>query len=1172
MQCPGCRFENLEGMRFCGRCGIRLLKDDAPDPAEFNSHSERKQITALFSDITGYTALCGRIDPEEVRELTGLIFRGAAGIVAHYEGFIEGIVGDGILMLFGVPRSHGDDPIRAVCAAREIHEMVASLSPRYEKRIGFKLSLHSGINTGLAVTAEGTYGVSGEVTNVASRLSNLAQACEIVVGFDTYRACRNRFSFKSLKQTTIKGKTGSIPIYKLLSVKPSTSFMPDSVPDLATEIVGRGQVLHKLEKLLMKSVAGRGSVINLVGEAGIGKSRLISELKQRKAVKRVLLLEGQAISIGKNLRFHPVVDVLKRWALIGDQDADLLAFVKLDRVVRGVCPRESDEILPFLATLMGLQLVGRHAERVLRTSGEGLEKIILKSLQELFIQASRQQPVIVIIEDLHWADASSLRLLGSLYRLAEKHRVSFINLYRPGYLDDEGRSVLNRPGRYHEIQLRPLNERDSEKLIGRLSEGRELSGALRKRIVAQTGGNPFFIEEVVYSLLEDATRISRSWEVAIEGGNNAVVIPSTINDVLSARLDRLEELDRELVKIASVVGRNFFDRVIRDVAAGIDDLDLRLQRLKKARLILERERLQEVEYFFKHALVQEAAYGMILIPQRRMLHLRVAKSIEKLFSQRLSEFFGILAYHYHQGGDLEKTEEYLIKAGEESLRASASREALTYFQQALKMFLNQHGESADPAKLVALEKNVALAFCRKGLLVDGLRYYDRVLERLGRCSPGNVELGFAGDLLAVVARLYLFPWREKRDPDEKEREIFETTMQRNETLVIADTARSFPAMIRLLREAGNFDLGKTASGFRLWVGTGTVFSYMGISFRVARKFLLRSRMIGKHQRVEDDIAYHNSESMYRHCAGEWRGTGDYDQGLVDRCLKSGALFYVVPYSWSVGHIKVGQGKFSEAETIIDKLFEIAETYNHYQARLVALGLKSHLLFKIREFPMAEITADERLALAAELNVVIGQLGALGHKIMIKAMLGEVDAADKLIDRAESLIGDSGRLPPYCLTRYWTGRFLNDMSALNMHLLDRRADRLPELKKRARQSGRKALAGIRRYAPSGTFVLRLVGDYYWLVEDQSRAARYWQRALRKGEKMGARPDLARTCFEIGRHLLEPGSRWRRLDGNAAESYLERAGVMFEELGLKRDLEELKQFQEFGKPAPPPPLTV
>lgn len=314
MKCPKCEHENPDGAKFCNECAQRLERTAVPAEPRPILDAERKRVTALFSDISGYTAMTSKLDPEEVKEITSRVFEGVRGIVDKYEGFIERFAGDGVLALFGVPKAHEDDPIRAVHAAREIHELVESLSPRYEPKIGRPLSMHSGVNTGLTVTADvdttkGAHGVTGDALNVAARLSDLAQAREILVGPDTYKSSHSHFTFQPLTPTKVKGKSEPIPIYKVLSAKaPKTAVRLDR--QVSSEMVGRDKELDRLEFQVMKAIHGEGSVVNVIGEAGIGKSRLIAELKKRDVMKRVTLLEGRAISIGKNLSFHPIIDLL----------------------------------------------------------------------------------------------------------------------------------------------------------------------------------------------------------------------------------------------------------------------------------------------------------------------------------------------------------------------------------------------------------------------------------------------------------------------------------------------------------------------------------------------------------------------------------------------------------------------------------------------------------------------------------------------------------------------------------------------------------------------------------------------------------------------------------------------------------------------------------------------
>jgi len=739
MKCPECQSELPDNAKFCPQCGLGVGIKGQPQKSSPTPDAERKRVTALFSDLTGYTAMTEKLDPEEVKEITSIIFEGIRKIVSKYEGFIERFAGDGVMALFGVPKTHEDDPIRAIHAAREIHSLVNSLSPHYESKVGRALSLHSGVNTGLALTADvdpekGTHGVTGDAINVAARLSDLATTSEILVGSETYNVAKTSFNFQQLKPVKVKGKVEPIPIYKFQSTKSQASSIRQN-RQVSSEMVGRDKELAKIELQVLKAINGEGSVMNVIGEAGIGKSRLIAELKKRDIMKRVMVLEGRAISIGKNLQFHPIIDLLKNWANIFEDDSQTRVFNKLEQAIQAVHPKETDEILPFVATLMGMKLKGRYAERIEGIEGEALEKLIVKNVRELVIKGSELRPTITIMEDLHWADTSSIELLEVLYRLAENCKLLFINVFRPGYLDEKDQRISavgeRLPVYYVEIEIKPLERDDSKTLIENMLEIKGLPYSIRDQIVNRAGGNPFFIEEVVRSLIDEGAVVKKETGFEVTNKIDSVVIPPTINDVLMARIDRLEERTRELVKIASVIGRSFFDRIIREIADSVDDIDDRLVYLKDIQLIRDRIRMQELEYLFKHALAQEAAYASTLLQQRKALHLKVAQSTEKLFKERLHEFYGMLAHHYSMGEDEEKAEEYLVKAGEEAIKSSASSEALNYFRDALKLYEKRYRNNKDPEKLTFFKKNLALAHFNRGRFPEALLYLDEILMNKG---------------------------------------------------------------------------------------------------------------------------------------------------------------------------------------------------------------------------------------------------------------------------------------------------------------------------------------------------------------------------------------------------------------------------------------------------------
>ncbi|MCJ7687141.1 MAG: AAA family ATPase, partial [Desulfobacteraceae bacterium] len=650
-------------------------------------------------------------------------------------GTVNELRGDGILALFGAPIALEDAPCQAIRAAIAIHREIARFNEKQKSvRKIPPVFLRIGINTGAVVV--GSVGndlrvqftAAGDTINMAARMEGLAEPGTTYVTEETFRLTKGLFRFEALGKKAVKGKAEAIPVYKILSAKEDVSRPRlGSERAIYSEMVGREKELNRLELQLMKVINGEGSVVNIIGEAGIGKSRLVDELKKRDVMKRVTILEGRAISIGRNLSFHPIIDFLKQWARIRADDGEATALGKLETAVRSVFPEDVYEALPFMATLMGMNLSGRYAERVKGIEGEALEKLILKNVRDLLIRATELNPLMIVVEDLHWADRSTIDFMESLFRLAETRRIFFVNVFRPGHKETGDRIVEKTrerlPVYYVEIVLEPLDERMSEALIDNMLSISGLHHAVIGQIVQRASGNPFFIEEVVQSFIDEGAVVLKHGTFEVTEKIRTMAIPHTINDVLMSRIDRLEEKTRNLLRLASVIGRNFFYRILADVATTIEDIDSRLSYLKEIQIIRERRRMGEIECFFKHALAQEAAYESILFHKRKELHIKVARSIERVFSHRLHEFYGMLAYHYSRAESLDKAEEYLIKAGEEALKSSASNEALHYYQEALGLYLKKHSDAADPEKDAILEKNIALALYNRGQYVEAVKYF-----------------------------------------------------------------------------------------------------------------------------------------------------------------------------------------------------------------------------------------------------------------------------------------------------------------------------------------------------------------------------------------------------------------------------------------------------------------
>ncbi|MCP5051225.1 MAG: hypothetical protein GY940_28930, partial [bacterium] len=497
-------------------------------------------------------------------------------------------------------------------------------------------------------------------------------------------------------------------------------------------------------------------------------------------------------------------------------------------------------------------------------------------LRELLIKDAQRLPVVFIIDDIHWADISSVELLESLFRLAEKHPVLFINVLRPNHPETGERILETIDERHHRIHtkiyLEPLDENQSELLVRNLVKTNGLPKHTIDVIASRADGNPFFIEEVVRSFFDEGVIQRRGGVFKITGRIDSVVIPETIQGVLMTRIDRLEETTRTLLKKASVIGRYFFSRILTEIAGTTQDIDEQLEYLKGIRFIRERKRLEEVEYLFKHALAQEVTYESILLKKRKELHLDVANAIEAVFKGRLHQFYGMLALHYSKGENMEKAGEYLILAGEEALKSAASYEALNYYREALRLYLEKSANAHNPGKIAQLNKNIALAFFYKGHMNQAVEYFDKVLIQWGERPTRNKltpMLKLASDLFSLMKSLYFPSKKSKKIPGKRDNEIMNLTFKRGEALSVVDTNRMFMDTIGLSRNLTKFDISKMENGAHLYIGGSIIFSFTGMSFKISGKFLdYAKKYIGGND-AKSALIYNCGTFIHNILSGNW---------------------------------------------------------------------------------------------------------------------------------------------------------------------------------------------------------------------------------------------------------------------------------------------------------------
>ena len=794
MQCSKCQFENPEGIKFCGECGARLerlcpscnsqippnfkfcgecgynlipakefseqksmaeklstrpsTKISSSDVAFFEG--ERKHVTVLFSDLSGYTTLSEKLDPEEVKEITSKIFSKISKIVVKYDGFIEKYAGDAVMALFGVPRAHEDDPIRAVKAAREIHELVDAVSPEVESKIGQPISMHTGINTGLVVTGgvdmeRGTHGVAGDTINIASRLSNLAKPGEILIDVDTCRQTEGHFACEYMEATTIKGKAVPVQVHKVLAQrdKPVTI---RRLSGLRADLIGRKVELAELAEAFDNLREGRGSIFSICGAAGTGKSRLVEEFKATLELEKIQWIEGHAYAYSQNIPYFPMIDLLNRVLHIEENDPPEKVREKVESGIEYLVGKQ-EEIVPYVGGLYSLS----YAE-VEEVSPEFWKSRLQTAIKVILSTLASKAPTIYFLEDLHWADPSFVELLRQSC-LEIRQPAIVLCVYRPTFSLFTGDQLAGVGKYYHEMQLQNLSSSESHDMLESLLKTKKIPSDLKRLVQSKAEGNPFYLEELVNALIESEKLIRDNGHWRITQSISEADVSSSIHGLISGRLDRLDGETKRILQEASVIGRAFLYEILIKITELKDSIDGELVTLERMDMIRTRALQPDIEYMFKHPLTQEVVYNGLLKKDRQAIHEQIGVVMEQLFQDRLPEFYETLAFHFENGRSLHKAVDYLTKSGEKSLKRYSVEESHQYFKEAFEFLASKSDKTKkEDELLIDLLIQWALVFYYRGdfkELLNLLNAHQDLAESLndkGRLGMFYAWQGFAMDL------------------------------------------------------------------------------------------------------------------------------------------------------------------------------------------------------------------------------------------------------------------------------------------------------------------------------------------------------------------------------------------------------------------------------------------
>jgi tetratricopeptide (TPR) repeat protein len=698
------------------------------------------------------------------------------------------LMGDAILAFFGAPIAHEDDPERACRAALEIIEGAQKYAARLEEEWGIGgFNVRVGINTGLVVVGEvGSdlrveYTAMGDAINLAARMESAAEPGTILITEDTHKLIAPWFETEALGPMEVKGKTEPVAVYRVLTPK-VVPVKPRGIAGLESPLVGREAELGALREAMEHLQAGVGGIVTLVGEAGIGKSRLVAEARQRTLAKvrkpsqgcsSVQWVEGRCLPYGTFIAYLLWLDVLRGLLSMSVEDPLIAVCDALRQLVQTLCPDHLDDVYPYLGRLMSLPLEDE-VEAVLRDlEGEQLKVGTFRAMETLIEYAASDRPLVLVCEDLHWADPTSIELLEHLLALTDRAPLLFICVFRPQteHGSWELRETAARLYRYRhtDLWLDPLSASESETLVGNLffsspvptgEAGREpveeLPRQLKERILSRAEGNPFYVEEIIRSLMDSGAIIrdeaTGRWQATQEVAD--IAIPDTLHGVLMARIDRLQEETKRVLQLAAVIGRIFLYRVLAAIAQEERDLDGRLLTLQREEMIRERARLPELEYIFKHQLTQEAAYNGLLKKERRVFHRQVAEALERLYPDRVEQQAGLLAHHWERAEEPEKAQHYLYQAGEQARQQYANQEAITYFRRALALLEDAPPDAARQKAATKLYESLGDVLRLTGQYDEARTAYQNALASL----PAQDRIG-QGRLHRKTGETWRFPRR-----------------------------------------------------------------------------------------------------------------------------------------------------------------------------------------------------------------------------------------------------------------------------------------------------------------------------------------------------------------------------------------------------------------------------
>jgi class 3 adenylate cyclase/predicted ATPase len=753
LACGSCNTPNALNSKFCRECGARLAAPIVGRPAAFGplrdtivpphlaerfrqGHAdhlsgpagERKIITALFADIKGSMALLDGMDPEQVGQVIEPALRLMMNAVYRFEGYVAQTLGDGIFALFGAPIAHEDHARRALYAALSMHDQMRAYSAHLQREQGLAaMQIRIGINTGeVVIRSAGGEGQMPDYvpvfhsTGMAARIQAIAAPGSTFLSEHTQKLTEGFFEFRSIGAVPMKGVSENVKLFELQGIGPLRTRLEVSARHGLSRFVGRKHELESMQLIWQSVCSGHGQILDVVGDAGVGKSRLCHEFKQM-VKSDCLILECASDSYGKAFPFLPLIDLLKTYLHIAPGDDDRTILEKTTGRVLAL-DRALDDIIPFLLSLFG---VSDPNTPINRMDPQIRRRRTFDAILRLVLRETQKQTVLMLIEDLHWLDDETQAFLIAFSRTIGGSRLLLMANYRPDY-----HPQWDVAAKHSQIRLKAFGADEAYELLAMLLGRGAALDSLKRLIIEKTEGNPFFIEEYVKALFEHGVLV-RGATISLAKPLSAVVIPATVQGLLAARIDRLPRDQKALLQSLTVLGHASELRLIERATGSVPgELQKLLGQLSNADFIFERPAFPDLEYVFNHALIRETVYGQLLAPDRRRLHSQAAEAIEAHYGDRLGERCTELAHHYTRSNNPSKAMDFLQRAGSQAMQRSAYPAAIEHLSEAISMIPALPDPAARGARELQLQAMIGSAWmATRGFgVAEAERAYGRARE------------------------------------------------------------------------------------------------------------------------------------------------------------------------------------------------------------------------------------------------------------------------------------------------------------------------------------------------------------------------------------------------------------------------------------------------------------